>query len=587
MTDPDATLRQAFARHQAGALQAACDLYGQVLTSRPADPEALHLLGVARATIGDKAEGIALIRRAIAAQPVFPDAHFNLGRLLLGGPDLDAAASCFEAALATQPNHRPALWNLALVRLAQNRPTDALAALDRLLLREPSDLPTRRQRAALFGAIGRPQDAVADLTAVLDQRPGDVEALTGRAGLHRTLGDLDAASSDLDQALSLAPNHVEALVEAANVAHDRLDYDAALTAYNRALAHRPDDFAALVNQGATQRALSRPARALESWRRALSIQPDHPDAMFNIGLCLLQMGDWPEGWQAHEARLRRPPWRDALPGFAAPQWDGQADLAGKRLLLVGEQGLGDTMQFCRFVPLVAARGATIILGVDPPLRRLMTGLAGASKIVCPGDPDPAYDLFCPLLSLPARLSLTLQDVAMAEPYLRADPADTARWRRRLAELPGRKIGLVWAGDPRTGDLTMSALDHRRSLPLDFLVPVLAVPGATFVSLQKGAAGAQATGWNIEDWTAELHDFADTAALIEALDLVITVDTAVAHAAGALARPVWVLNRFDRCWRWMMDRTDSPWYPTMRLFTQTRPGVWDDVVADVAAALASP
>lgn len=586
MTDPNAILQQAFAQHQAGALQVACDLYGQVLASRPAHPDALHLLGVARATLGDKADGIALIRRAIAAQPVFPDAHFNLGSLLLAGPDLDTAASCFEAALSARPDHRLALWNLALARLAQHRPADALAALDRLLPLEPSHLPARRQRAALLSAIGRPQDAVADLTAVVDQRPHDVDALTGRAGLYRTLGNLDAAAGDLDRALSLAPHHVEALVESANVAHDRLDYDAALAAYDRALACRPDDHAALVNHGATQRALGHPAAALESWRRALAVQPDHPDVVFNIGLCLLQMGDWPRGWQAHEARLRRPPWRDALPGFTAPQWDGQTNLAGKRLLLVAEQGLGDTMQFCRFVPLVAARGATIILGVDPPLRCLLTGLAGASQIVCPGDPDPAYDLFCPLLSLPVRLGLTLQDAAMPEPYLRADPAHTARWRDRLTGLPGRKIGLVWAGDPRTGDLTMPRLDHRRSLPLDRLAPLLAVPDVTFVSLQKGAAGAQATGRNLQDWTAELHDFADTAALIEALDLVITVDTAVAHAAGALGRPVWVLNRFDRCWRWMMDRTDSPWYPTMRLFTQTTPGVWDDVVADVADALAS-
>jgi tetratricopeptide (TPR) repeat protein len=685
MTDPNATLRQAFAQHQVGALQTACDLYWQVLKEHPADPDALHLLGVARATLGDPTEGIALIRRAIAAQPAFPSAHFNLGSLLLGqgqaepalaslatcveqapshagalaasgraslalgrprdavasfmrglhiqrdpvtwndlgtalqrcgrtdeaaqayveaihlrpsyteahynrgcllmaGPDRDATAACFEAALAIQPDHHPALWNLARVRLAQNQPVDAFAALDRLLLLDPTHLAARRQRAALLSAIGRPEDAVADLTAVLDERADDVEALIGRAGLSRTLGRLDEAAGDLDRALSVAPDHVEALVEWANVAHDRFDHDAALAAYDRALARRPDDLAALVNRGATLHAMGHPAGALETWRRALSVQPDHPDVVFNIGLCLLQMGDWTQGWQAHEARLRRPPWLDALPGFAAPQWDGKADLAGQRLLLVGEQGLGDTMQFCRFARLVAARGATVILGVDPRLRRLMVGLEGVTQVVSPGDPDPAYDLFCPLMSLPARLGLTQPDAAMPAPYLRADPADIVRWRERLAGLPGRKVGLVWAGDPRTGDLSLTRLDHRRSIALDRLAPLLAVPGVTFVSVQKGAAGAQAAGWNIEDWTADLHDFADTAGLIEALDLVITVDTSVVHAAGALGRPVWVLNRFDRCWRWMMDRTDTPWYPTMRLFTQRRPGVWDDVVADVAAAL---
>jgi tetratricopeptide (TPR) repeat protein len=685
MTDPNATLRQAFAEHQAGALQTACDLYGEVLTEHPADPDALHLLGVARATLGDPAEGMALIRRAIAAQPVFPSAHFNLGSLLFGqgqaepalaslttcidqapghagalaasgrallalgrsqdaaaafiralsvhrdpvtwndlatalqrcgrtdeavqaygeaihlrpsyseahynrgcllmaGPDREAVAVCFEAALAARPDHHPALWNLVRVRLSQKQPVDALAALDRLLLLDPSHLAARRQRAALLSGIGRPEDAVVDLTAVLDARPDDVEGLTGRAGLLRELGRLEEAAGDLVRALSLAPDHVEALVERANVAHDRFDHDGALAAYDQALRHRPDDLAALVNRGATLHAMGRPADALATWRRAHSVQPDNPDVVFNIGLCLLQMGDWSEGWQAHEARLRRPPWLDALPGFAAPQWDGHADLAGRRLLLVGEQGLGDTIQFCRYARLAAARGATVILGVDPRLRRLMTSLEGVTQVVSPGDPDPAYDLFCPLMSLPARLGLTLSDAAMPAPYLQADPADVVRWRHRLDGLPGRKVGLVWAGDPRTGNLSLTRLDHRRSVSLDRLAPLLAVPDVTFVSLQKGAASAQAAGWNIEDWTADLHDFADTAALIEALDLVITVDTSVAHAAGALGRPVWVLNRFDRCWRWMMDRTDTPWYPTMRLFTQSRPGVWEGMVAEVAVAL---
>jgi tetratricopeptide (TPR) repeat protein len=548
------------------------------------DPVTWNDLGTALQRCGRTDEAVQAYGEAIHLRPSYSEAHYNRGCLLMAGPDREAAAACFEAALAARPDHHPALWNLVRVRLSQKQPVDALAALDRLLLLDPSHLAARRQRAALLSGIGRPEDAVVDLTAVLDARPDDVEGLTGRAGLLRELGRLEEAAGDLVRALSLAPDHVEALVERANVAHDRFDHDGALAAYDQALRHRPDDLAALVNRGATLHAMGRPADALATWRRAHSVQPDNPDVVFNIGLCLLQMGDWPEGWQAHEARLRRPPWLDALPGFAAPQWDGQADLAGRRLLLVGEQGLGDTIQFSRYARLAAARGATVILGVDPRLRRLMTSLEGVTQVVSPGDPDPAYDLFCPLMSLPARLGLTLSDAAMPAPYLQADPADVVRWRHRLDGLPGRKVGLVWAGDPRTGNLSLTRLDHRRSVSLDRLAPLLAVPDVTFVSLQKGAASAQAAGWNIEDWAADLHDFADTAALIEALDLVITVDTSVAHAAGALGRPVWVLNRFDRCWRWMMDRTDTPWYPTMRLFTQSRPGVWEGMVAEVAVAL---
>jgi hypothetical protein len=271
-------------------------------------------------------------------------------------------------------------------------------------------------------------------------------------------------------------------------------------------------------------------------------------------------------------------------GFTAPQWDGRTDLAGKRVLLVGEQGLGDTIQFCRFARRVADRGAFVVLGVEPPLRRLMTGLDGVAAIAVPGDAEPDYDFFCPLMSLPVRLGLTLADAAMGAPYLRADAAAAAAWRSRLAELPGMKVGLVWAGEPRAHDRMALRTDRRRSVSLDRLAPLFGVPGICFISLQKGVAGGQAMGWPVVDWTAELTDFADTAALIAALDLVISVDTSVAHAAGALGRKVWVLNRFDRCWRWMADRIDTPWYPTMRLFTQARPGVWDDVVAEVAAAL---
>jgi hypothetical protein len=270
--------------------------------------------------------------------------------------------------------------------------------------------------------------------------------------------------------------------------------------------------------------------------------------------------------------------------FSAPLWDGRTDLAGKRVLLVGEQGLGDTIQFSRFARLVAARGASVVLGADPPLRRLMAGLAGVDAVAVPGEPEPAYDLFCPLMSLPGRFGLTVADVGMEAPYLRADPRAVAAWRGRLGALPWLKVGLVWSGAPRPESRMAVRTDRRRSVSLAGLAPVLAVPGVTFVSLQKGVARDQAAGWPIVDWTGELEDFADTAALIEALDLVISVDTSVAHATGALGRPVWVLNRFDRCWRWLTGRSDTRWYPTMRLFTQGVPGDWGSVVAEVVEAL---
>ncbi len=585
------------APHHAGALAAA----GRALLAldRPAeavtvlaqslqlapDPACWNDLGVALQRSDRPDDALRAYGEALQRRPAYADAQFNRGCLLLARSDFDLAEAAFEAALAVQPDHVGAVWSLGLTLAAQGRLDASLAALDRLLALAPTHLPALRQRAALLNAADRPDEAIADLNLVLAAEPDDVAMLTGRAGLLRMRGRLEEAERDLAQALAINPDHAGALVEQANVAQDRLAYGVALALYDRALGQRANDVAALVNRGAVLHAMGRHTEALATWHQVLALQPERADVTLNIALCLLQTGDWAKGWPAHEARLRRSPWREAMAGYSVPQWDGRAALDGRRLLLVSEQGLGDTIQFSRFAYMVAARGATVILGVDPSLRRLMTGLAGVAEVSCTGDPDAGADLFCPLLSLPARLGLGLGDAAMPAPYLRADPVDVAGWRGRLADWPGLKVGLVWAGNPRLGDPVARRMDLRRSVGLTCLAPLLAVPGITFVSLQKGEAGRQAAGSPVVDWTDELGDFADTAALIEALDLVISVDTAVAHAAGALGRPVWVLNRFDRCWRWMTGRTDTPWYPTMRLFTQTRPGVWGDVMDDVAAALA--
>ena len=349
------------------------------------------------------------------------------------------------------------------------------------------------------------EEAVADLTVVLDAEPDDVQMLTD-AQLLRSPRPVGGRGARPGTGIVIAPDHAEALVERANIAHDRLAYDPALVWYDRALVRHPEDVAALVNRGAVLRAMRRPAEALAAWRQALVVQPERADVMLNVGLCLLQMGDWKAGWQAHEARLLRSPWREAIEGYTIPQWDGRSALDGRRLLLVSEQGLGDAIQFSRFARLAAERGATVILGVNQCLRRLMAGLEGVAEVSCPGDPDADADLFCPLLSLPARLRLTLDDAAMPAPYLRADPVNVSGWRERLAGLPGRKVGLVWAGDPRFGNLMTPRMDRRRSVSLARLAPLLAVPGITFVSLQKGEAGRQAAGSPVVDWTDELERF---------------------------------------------------------------------------------
>jgi len=285
--------------------------------------------------------------------------------------------------------------------------------------------------------------------------------------------------------------------------------------------------------------------------------------------------------------------------FPQPMWKGEA-LHGQRILLHAEQGFGDALQFIRYAPLVAERGGQVVVECQPGLKTLLTSIAEIAQIIDQGETLPAFDLHCPLMSLPLAFGSRVETIPAAIPYLRADAARMARWRERLDQEkawpstvnppPGGslKVGLVWAGKERPHQITLRPVNARRSMSLSQFAPLADVPGVVFVSLQKGGPAAQARtppeGMRLVDWTDELEDFADTAALIECLDLVISVDTAVAHLAGALGKPVWLLNRFDTCWRWFAEREDSPWYPAMRLFRQPRYMEWEPVIASVRKQL---
>jgi Glycosyltransferase family 9 (heptosyltransferase) len=306
------------------------------------------------------------------------------------------------------------------------------------------------------------------------------------------------------------------------------------------------------------------------------------------------IGDFARGWQQHECRWETAQLRTAKRHFLQPLWIGADDIAGKTILLHAEQGFGDTLQFCRYVPRVQERGAHVILEVPKPLRELMSTLPCMVQIVSRGDPLPAFDLHCPLLSLPLAFGTLIETIPSRTPYLAAPENKRSAWRDRpgkhgLGKHERPRVGLVWAGDPRKNLPGANRVDRRRSLQFDRLAPVLQVRECEFYSLQKGDdAQTQLRDSTLDhriiDWSADFHDFSDTAALIENLDLVIAVDTAVAHLAGALGKPLWLINRYNTCWRWLLDRDDSPWYPTARLFRQDKSRVWDGVIARVQAAL---
>jgi Tfp pilus assembly protein PilF len=425
-------------------------------------------------------------------------------------------------------------------------------------------------RRALDGA---PQVAQAWLglgnTLVLSERPGEaVEAFRRAVALKP---DYPEARANLGMALDLSGQHEAAVAELS-----------ALT------AAYPDSFPAAVNHAVAARKLGLWSDALRSFERAAELKPEDTRLRYECALLRLGLGDYPRGWTEYEHRwVGNDMTVPLLPNV--PEWRGEP-LAGKTVLILPEQGFGDTLQFIRYAPLLKARGARVLFAAPPPLTRLLAAMPGLDHVADNGRNLPAFDYQTMLMSLPLRFGTTLATVPADVPYLQADPALVRDWRTRLGDRPGLKVGLVWAGGPHRDEAVGAAVDRRRSLDLARFKPLADIPGVRLISLQKGQAEAEARlppdGMAIENPMDSVEDFADTAALIFQLDLVITVDTAVAHLAGALGKPVWVLSRLDGCWRWLDQGDGSPWYPTLRLFRQRRRDDWDPVIEELRDALAA-
>ena len=447
--------------------------------------------------------------------------------------------------------HQAAGALLAGLRQSGAAAADMVGALEALLAAQPGHDAARLALAACLWSCRRHRDAVAQYRRLVALHPQDARLACALGRALVQTGGADEGEVVLRALAAQVPEYAEA----------QAWWGLALFAQRR---H---------------------AQALAPLAVALALRPGERDWHMARAEALLALGRWTEGWAEHAWRWQgiRP---DRLRVPAAPLIRPHpAGWNGKTVLLYAEQGHGDTLQCLRYVAPAAAAGARVVLEVQPALLRLAAAMPGVAEAVAAGGAVPPHDIAVPMFNLPWAFGTT-PDYVPDAPYLSADVAATGRWRGRLSGIAGRKIGLVWAGEPRPENLAALATDRHRSIPLAALGPLTAVPGLAFVSLQKGAAAAQPPppGMELHDWTAELADFADTAALVAALDLVISVDTGPVHLAGALGRPTWLLNRHDTCWRWLLDRADSPWYPTLRQFRQTTPGDWAGVVARVAAEL---
>lgn len=577
----------AFGFHQRGKLAEAESLYRQVVEANPYHADALHLLGLVAFQRGDYVTAEAMLRKAIALKGRVPDIRFNLATVLAAAGKGGEAEAEFRVVLDLRPQDAGALIGLAGLLQARGAFDEAEAELRRAIQLDAGNANAHINLGGLLCGQGRLEEAESHLKTALQLRGDSPEALNSLAVVMRGTGRLDEAENLLERAVALKPDYAEARNNQGAVLRDLGRFDEAEAALQEALRLRHDYASAHANLGNVLLDRMRTDAAQAEYLEALRLNPDYVEAHWNIALLYLMRGDFENGWREYEWRLKRGELRHLYPALPAPLWQGE-DLAGKTLLLYAEQGMGDTLQFIRLAPMLAQRGARVILECQPALKRLLGSAHGLARIVAKGETLPPFDFQCPLLSLPQRLNLTLDSIPAEMPYLAAEQALTQRWRERLAGYPGLKVGLVWAGDPRKNDLDAHRIDRRRSMTFAQLSPLFGIAGASLFSLQKGEASAQAEHavreGRLSDFTAELDDFADTAALVENLDLVISVDTSVAHLAGALGKPVWLLSRFDGCWRWLLERDDTPWYPTMRLFRQQRQGDWEEVVSRVAKEL---
>ncbi len=524
---------------------------------------------------GRMAEAVACYRQAVAADPGDADARLNLGFGLSQLGQWAEAEAALKEAVANAPTNADAWYVLGTVHVAAKRLTDALPCFQRALALHPDLAPAYRDLGYLHFQL---EDLAAAERVLLD----GIARCPDFAELHCNLGNVYADQMDGERALAcyaralaLQPGDAQ-FVGNMGVAHElKLEFVQAEGYYRESLRLNPAQADMHANLGGLLHRVGRIQEAMASHEQALRLDPGHVLAHANRGLGLLVQGRLAEGWVEYEWRWQTDQQREHQRGFSQPLWLGREPLRGKTLLVYAEQGLGDSLQFCRFVPQLADLGAQVVLEAPQQLLALLGSLGGSQRLLRHGDPLPPFDFHCPLLSLPLALGISEADLAAtAAPYLQPDPARTAHWREWMRERPDVRTGLVWSGS------TGHSNDHNRSLPLEDFMAALPA-GMQFVCLQKEVRTADQPLLdacpNILQVSAQLNDFSDTAALVAGLDLVISVDTSVAHLAAAMGKPVWLLLPFVPDWRWMLDRTDSPWYPSMRLYRQPGPGQWAPVL----------
>jgi len=636
--------------YEAKDFNRAIPLYEQVIALQPDHAEAYYKRGNALKDLGKLAEAVVSYDAAVKHKPDLQYAWCNRGAVQLSLGQQEAALGSFDRATQLNPRDLIAQANRAALLQGMSRWQEALAGHDQVLALNPQLFQSWLQRGNVLRQLGKRDAALGSYREALKLKPDYAEAHYNcgvllesllqpqaalahydqaiansadfhqahynRAGLLKRTKQLAAALAAYDRTLSIKPDYPEAHANRGVVLQELERWDEALASYDRALALRPDCVEYHLNRSTIfkvrnqwDEALACCDRAIElhpdsadahfgrstllgevrrydemlaELDRAVTLEPDFAEAQYNRALALLLHGDYARGWPSYEWR-----WQNNAklsleqPSFRQPLWLGVASLAGKTLLVYSEQGLGDAMQFGRFIPAVARLGATVIIQCQAPLVSLLETLEGVSRVIADGDPLPPFDYHCPILSLPLALKSTFDTIPATVPYLRSDPTKVAAWQKQLGERRRPRIGLVWSGNPRQGN------DRNRSFRLASWIEHLPRE-LDYVCLQKDIRPQDEPTLAANPWIAryELGTLTDTAALCECLDLVITVCTSVSHLSGALGKPTWVMLAYNADWRWLIDRSDSPWYPTVTLYRQQAIGDWNGVFTRIAIDLRS-
>lgn len=530
-----------------------------------------------RMRTNDQAQAVAM--RALQAFPQSAEFHFLLGNFRYEVKDFEGSEIHFKTSIIAQPGNAYAYANLALTLQMQNSDADALIAIGHALAQQPDNAEWRMNRGVILSKLNRLDEAIATFQEVIALSHDYGDAFSNLGSLYQKESKFDLAESNYRTALAHNPDSTELLLNLGAALQGQRKFSEARKYYLDALERDPMYLKAYVNLSSVCRAQKNIPEAMQCLLAVLKVDPDYADAHLNKALLHLSLGEFAEGWQEYEYRWQTSQFHKLETG--RPLWLGDESLSGRTILLHAEQGIGDTIQFVRYVELVKNLGAKILLSVPQVLVELFRSIDGIARI-SPNEATADFDFQCPLMSLPLAFKTTLDSIPAKTPYLFAPTERTHHWATALSAHHRPRVGLVWAGNPKF------LSDFNRSAPLRLLLPLQSVKTASFFCLQKEIPArdnnALAEFADMHDMSKHLTDYSETAAIIANLDLVITVDTSVAHLAGALGKPVWVLLPFESDFRWLRDRLDSPWYPSARLFRQAFYGDWAGVAQDLVKCL---